>query len=471
VTERLDEESVEAWATGLGVLDALLFRRVSRTRWAHLGGLGRGRGWAGIVDVDSTSDRLATHVPAEPGTVARFAFTSAGRVLGPYYARTGALVRVSNDVLVVVGNQQAPDALPGSDAELLALAGAIDAQIADVTPSKRLGDELEVLHAVRKIITAPAATLPEMLKHIVTVSVESLSCDVGVLRDGRNRMVVVDPTGTLSGDTPGLTDALNELHDLAGSEALSIQDVAETPGLALHRLVPGLCSVLVLTVPQPVGGVFVAGHTSAGPRGFTTLCRYLGEQVIEAGSIVAHTAALRDDLGTIAAEQAKTARTDPLTGLSNRLRWDEAVAEAQRHVDAGASITIITLDLDGLKEINDTLGHEAGDLLLRRTADILRDHCRDDDIIARLGGDEFAVLLPVDHSLAQQRITALTAAFSSITSDHQAVAASVGTATVNPGQRIVDAVRNADMSMYAQKRLRRARSRMATAAQTAGSLS
>ena len=56
---------------------------------------------------------------------------------------------------------------------------------------------------------------------------------------------------------------------------------------------------------------------------------------------------------------------------------------------------MITLDVDGLKHINDTCGHQAGDQLLRRCAELLSEHSRDGDVLVRLGGDEFALLLPV----------------------------------------------------------------------------
>lgn len=70
----------------MGVADAFVFRRVSSTRWVHLGGLGRGRGWAGLVDVDTSSDPLLDQVPSGDGEVTVFAHPSARRVLGPHYA-------------------------------------------------------------------------------------------------------------------------------------------------------------------------------------------------------------------------------------------------------------------------------------------------------------------------------------------------------------------------------------------------
>jgi diguanylate cyclase (GGDEF)-like protein len=88
-------------------------------------------------------------------------------------------------------------------------------------------------------------------------------------------------------------------------------------------------------------------------------------------------------------------RHDALTGLPNRvmlrLRLDSALRTASEEEGAGA--TVMLLDLDHFKEINDTLGHLHGDLLLREAAERLRGAVRGDDLVARLGGDEFAVLL------------------------------------------------------------------------------
>jgi diguanylate cyclase (GGDEF)-like protein/PAS domain S-box-containing protein len=89
------------------------------------------------------------------------------------------------------------------------------------------------------------------------------------------------------------------------------------------------------------------------------------------------------------------ARTDGLTGLPNRLHFEERAArEFQAAAGSGGTLSIMMFDTDDLKQINDTLGHEAGDQALVRIAQIAGEHTRGSDFLARLGGDEFIVLLP-----------------------------------------------------------------------------
>jgi GGDEF domain-containing protein len=86
----------------------------------------------------------------------------------------------------------------------------------------------------------------------------------------------------------------------------------------------------------------------------------------------------------------RQARSDPLTGLGNRLAWDEALERTRGET---GHVSVILVDLDGLKLANDTRGHEFGDHLLRSLANLIRGSVRAGDLVARIGGDELGVLM------------------------------------------------------------------------------
>jgi diguanylate cyclase (GGDEF)-like protein len=92
----------------------------------------------------------------------------------------------------------------------------------------------------------------------------------------------------------------------------------------------------------------------------------------------------------------RQARHDSLTGLPNRLRLEECLEMAIRDCDAGnRKLALFFIDLDGFKEVNDTLSHRAGDLYLREIAERMKQSVRAGDIVGRIGGDEFNVIVPL----------------------------------------------------------------------------
>lgn len=88
-------------------------------------------------------------------------------------------------------------------------------------------------------------------------------------------------------------------------------------------------------------------------------------------------------------EAEELAATDTLTGLKNRRAMDHYLA---RYIKSAKPFTLTNMDLDFFKNVNDTLGHAAGDHVLLHVADVLREETRDDDVVARVGGDEFVIL-------------------------------------------------------------------------------
>lgn len=162
----------------------------------------------------------------------------------------------------------------------------------------------------------------------------------------------------------------------------------------------------------------------------------------------------------LAAAFEQRALHDPLTGLPNRALFEDRLEQAL--LVAGrerTTFTVLFLDLDRFKAINDRLGHHAGDLLLLGVAARLRDTLRETDTVARLHGDEFAVLLPGDDAVAaagvaQKILRALAPPF--FFSDQlEQIAASIGIAAYPAHGRDAAALMvRADTAMYAAKRAR-----------------
>ncbi len=148
---------------------------------------------------------------------------------------------------------------------------------------------------------------------------------------------------------------------------------------------------------------------------------------------------------------------DTLTDLYNRAYFDVELDRASR--GRHFPVSIIVADLDGLKQVNDTRGHDAGDQLIKDAAAVLKAAFRSDDIVARTGGDEFTILLysmdAVEAALSVERIRLLEDDFNK-TAKGQPVRLSVGLASAFSGGDLLHAVKEADAAMYADKRARKA---------------
>lgn len=143
---------------------------------------------------------------------------------------------------------------------------------------------------------------------------------------------------------------------------------------------------------------------------------------------------------------------DALTGLNNRTAFEYYVAQFDKQ--GPFPVAVIMADLDGLKQINDTLGHEAGDRLIQAAADLLSSSFRTNDIVARIGGDEFAVLLPgIPEEAARnnyERLQRRIELFSELP-ENPTVSLSCGMTRVTEAGQLADAIKQADQLMYQQK--------------------
>ena len=145
---------------------------------------------------------------------------------------------------------------------------------------------------------------------------------------------------------------------------------------------------------------------------------------------------------------------DSLTGLVNR----GAFAAALERLDAHGPhpVGVLMVDLDELKRTNDEQGHAAGDAMLRRVAEVLKDTFRSDDVIARIGGDEFAILTWGRDVQAVEALSArLTEAVQQHNREHDAtpLRLSIGVAIAETGMSVSAALQDADKRMYSMKRM------------------
>jgi diguanylate cyclase (GGDEF)-like protein len=288
--------------------------------------------------------------------------------------------------------------------------------------------------------------------------------------------------GALAASFGGRGPAIVAAAGIAGSLALSRwrpgwRQLVGAAGLALLG-----AGVVVVAIPLLVAAVFWReSRVGPGPQfSWVVLSAILGFSLVALGLLTVgqfvRIGALAVGLATATvllamARGATTVRerlresehhaiTDALTGLGNRRhlleRLDAKIAEAE---SSGVRLALLLIDLDGFKELNDTLGHYAGDEVLRQIGPRLRPLLRHDDVLARLGGDEFAVALEpgdeVGASAAALRLRAALERSFQVADVSVHVDASVGIALFpDHGRDGVGLLQRADVAMYEAKRMR-----------------
>lgn len=262
------------------------------------------------------------------------------------------------------------------------------------------------------------------------------------------RVLLISQRGTalgIDGATGGFTTVPSALpmelvaDAPAGSEVSAVRHPA-----ALNDAVGETCEWVRVPLPSPRwGGWLLVGAPKQVPTEPLTALQSMINQV----ALALRNSEVHDELTV-------QARTDALTGLANRGSFASALTTALGGNSADHT-AVLFLDLDDFKDVNDLLGHGAGDSLLRETAARLRRVTRPEDLCARLGGDEFAVLLHdtrrVTAEAVAQRLVQAVAAPVHVGNRVTQVGASVGVAHATRGGEVEELVQHADIAMYAAK--------------------
>ncbi|GIE80854.1 hypothetical protein Aph02nite_68040 [Actinoplanes philippinensis] len=275
-------------------------------------------------------------------------------------------------------------------------------------------------------------------------------------------------------DELNAVDLTQVLHS-ATTRAAQIFSAAESAIDLAGRTVRATASQVLADGPRPPGGVTPPDETSVdlvahdgsvrvgvlrlrfgGTVRLTEVEQYKLRTFASAVCTAIRNAQAYAELARIAAENAHAATHDPLTGLANRRRLYEQAEQVFRSTGQGL-FALLLIDLNHFKEVNDTLGHAAGDQVLREVAARLRDSADPGDLVARLGGDEFAVLLTglPTPALAGHRATGMLATLDAtieVEGMRLTVEAAGGIALAAGTGSVEELMRRADIAMYQAKR-------------------
>lgn len=246
-------------------------------------------------------------------------------------------------------------------------------------------------------------------------------------------------------------------------QIFGVPDDVKGEGLSFDEILDLFVSHGALS-PEGAGGIKARTHTNIASR---LPISYVG-QLADGRCVSISITAIPDggwlatfeDITERRATEAKIAymaHHDPLTGLANRVLFQAELQKATAAARRGRGCALLYVDLDHFKEVNDTLGHSAGDALLRAVTARLRAAVRETDIIARLGGDEFAIIqtpfdVPDDAAHLARRIIAALAEPVRLSGDRAVVGTSIGIACAPAdGTDPEDLMRKADLALYQAK--------------------
>lgn len=248
---------------------------------------------------------------------------------------------------------------------------------------------------------------------------------------------------------------------------LLVSDISKVPHLHRRRpryRTPSFMAVPLLWDEYPLGVICVTDRFDRAPFEANDL------RVVRALAASSSLALTADAISARAELLSEWATIDPLTELFNRRYFRQRLEEEyQRARRYELPLSLLLLDLDDFKTVNDRFGHPAGDLVLRSVADVLRRNVRAFDVCCRYGGEEFVIVLPGGDSgdaltTANRVRQAIEAHRISVRTNHApvGVTASIGSVTLKRGDSVDDMITEADAALYEAKRAGKNQIRVAT---------
>ncbi|GIE36520.1 hypothetical protein Ait01nite_095650 [Actinoplanes italicus] len=273
--------------------------------------------------------------------------------------------------------------------------------------------------------------------------------------DDIHREMTANLLGKAASDSPVWRGSADRGEPMLVADATAVK--VRAGGLAQTLGVKSFIAMPLMSAQGPVGMVMCGD--SSGMRDWSAQDRILAQQLAVEGTLIMDSARMRQAAEVHMNELTKQAFHDSLTGLPNRkLLLDRAETAVEIAGATGTRVALLLLDLNGFKQVNDTVGHHAGDVLLQLVGKRLQGVVRRPDLVARLGGDEFSVLLtgsPDEKAAIDvgDRICERLREPFDIEGSPVRIGASIGVAIFpEHGTEVAELMREADAYMYQAKR-------------------
>jgi diguanylate cyclase (GGDEF)-like protein len=322
-----------------------------------------------------------------------------------------------------------------------------------------------VLAAVRAITMVGAEDVQATLNAVADRAAAALSCEYGAVltvpgSEQDDAVLGWADRGWRPADPETAKRALQHYAARPSALPMLCQDTAGATDAVPEgfRRTDAASSIHVLPIGSPAIAMLLVVHAEPGLRGFTALCQRVASAMSDAAEVVLRRAIAQERLTSENAQLARRLRTDVVTGVASRAAWEETIRSEELHrARSGQAASVVVLDLDELKAVNDARGHSAGDTLLRQAGTVLSQTIRATDFVARIGGDEFGILLRYsdedDAAIWCARL--LEAIDAAPDAAGQSLSCSLGFASVPPAGTLAEALAEADRRMYAAKAAKR----------------